>query len=122
MRARWTTEKELAELIQAKAGQGKVVSLTPETALKIAQKLLKAPAPDPHLKSLSFRLEVWSDTGSQIVETLAAAHSYGLIVLVYDAAQGARPKDRLVVRQGTRVIKDSGPPDPDAPRNVVQLR
>ncbi|MBO6759226.1 MAG: hypothetical protein JJ902_23085 [Roseibium sp.] len=30
-------------------------------------------------------------------------------------------RDRLPVRQGIRIVLDSGPPDPDAPQNVVRL-
>ncbi|MEP5623505.1 MAG: hypothetical protein ABJP82_13120 [Hyphomicrobiales bacterium] len=122
MDATWATEIELAELMLAKAEQRKKVVLTPETAQLVAHKLLNSPEPDPYLKSLSFRLESWDRAGAQIVELLAAAHSFGLIKLTYDAALAVRPDDRLMVRQGIRLVLDSGAPEPEGPANVVRLR
>ncbi|MBO6759253.1 MAG: hypothetical protein JJ902_23220 [Roseibium sp.] len=121
MGARWTSVEELAELILARAKDGRTVSLTAETAETVARTLLKTSAPGPHLQSLSFRLEAWDRSGANRIEMLAAAGSYPLIRLVYDAAVLTRPGDRLMVRQGIRVVLDSGPPDPDAPQNVVRL-
>ncbi|WP_420415148.1 hypothetical protein [Roseibium sp.] len=122
MGARWTTEKDLARLIQARAGKGLLVTLTPETADTVARRLLKPDGADPHLKSLSFRLEVWDASGTQFVELLAAASAFGLIKQAYESCRVNRPKDRLLVRQGIRVVLDSGAPDPGGAANVVRLR
>ncbi|MEP1934935.1 MAG: hypothetical protein ABJJ37_26985 [Roseibium sp.] len=122
MSARWTSEKELAGLILAKAGKGETVRLSPETAKLIAHKLLKHNASDPHLKSLGFRLELWDNGGRNVAELLAAAQNYGLIRVIFEKVRMARPNERFLVRQGTRIVLDSGEPDPETPSNVVQLR
>lgn len=88
---------------------------------KIARRLLTPSGADRHLAGLGFRLEVWSPDGRGFLELLAATQSYQLIKLVFDAALKTRPGGRLVVRQGIRVVLDSGPPDPDGAGNVVRL-
>lgn len=122
MCAQWTTEKELARLIGERAAKGKLVTLTPDTAETIARRLSKPQEIDPHLKSLSFRLEVWDASGSTLIELLAASSTFALIKLGYEAALATRRNDRLFVRQGIRVVLDSGEPDPDGGANVVRLR
>lgn len=122
MRAQWTTENELARLIKDRAAQGRLVTLTPDTAEIIARRLLKPQDPDPHLKSLSFRLEAWDGPGANFIELLAASNTFSLIQLVYEAALAGRRGDRLLVRQGIRVVLDSGAPDPGGAANVVRLR
>jgi hypothetical protein len=121
MCADWTTEEELARLIRARAARGRMVTLRPETAERIARRLLTPTGADRHLTGLGFRLEVWSPDGRGFLELLAAAQSYQLIKLVFDAALKTRPGGRLVVRQGIRVVLDSGPPDPGGAGNVVRL-
>lgn len=122
MCAQWATEKELARLIGERASKGRNVTLTPDTAETVARRLMKSHDPDPHLKSLTFRLEVWDASGSTLIELLAASSTFALIKLGYEAALATRRNDRLFVRQGIRVVLDSGSPDPDGAANVVRLR
>lgn len=80
------------------------------------------PEPDQRMTGLGFKPEVWDRDGQNCTDLLAAAYSYALIKVAYDAAVTSRPKDRLLVRQGLRVVLGSGPPDPDKAGNVVALR
>ncbi|WP_420415323.1 hypothetical protein [Roseibium sp.] len=121
MYAQWTTEKDLARLIGERAAKGKNVTLTPDTAETVARRLMKSHDPDPHLKSLTFRLEVWDASGNNLIELLAASSTFALIKLGYEAARATRRNDRLFVRQGIRVVIDSGEPSPGGAENVVRL-
>ncbi len=122
MGAKWTTEKDLARLIQARAASGRTVSMTPQTAELVARRLMAAADTDPHLRSLAFRLEVWDRSGANFVELLAASSTFGLVRNAFEMACQARPAERLLVRQGIRVVLDSGEPDPGGVSNVVRLR
>ncbi|MEO1115491.1 MAG: hypothetical protein AAFY05_24325 [Pseudomonadota bacterium] len=96
--------------------------MTPQTAELVARRLMAAADTDPHLRSLAFRLEVWDREGANFVELLAASSTFGLIQITFEVACKARPSDRLLVRQGIRVVLDSGTPDPGSAANVVRLR
>ncbi|QDG77280.1 hypothetical protein [Labrenzia sp. PHM005] len=77
-------------LIGERASQGKLVTLTPYTAKTVARRMTKSLDPDPHLKSLTFRLEVWDASGNTLIELLATSSTFTLFKLSYEAALATR--------------------------------
>lgn len=57
-----------------------------------------------------FSVELWSDDGEQILETLATAGNFLLARAAYDEAVRRYPRKRLMVRHAARVVIDSGTP------------
>lgn len=59
------------------------------------------------IEDLSFSVEEWTLDGGQLIEVFARASTLPIAVPAYQAAC-ARPKGRVMLRQRTRVIKESG--------------
>jgi hypothetical protein len=73
---------------------------------------------DP-MKGLSHRVELWSDGAVRFYETRAACSSVVTAHAAFDAEHEAAPRNTLMLRQGTYVIRStlSDPP----PGNVVPI-
>jgi hypothetical protein len=56
-----------------------------------------------------FRIDICDDTGNEIVEHLAAGKDFDLAEASYRLAIRSRPYARITLRQGERVLRDSGP-------------
>ena len=52
----------------------------------------------------AFRIDVWDDTGNNLVEHLAGLDDYAMAVAAYWAAVENRSKDKITLRQGARVV------------------
>jgi hypothetical protein len=52
----------------------------------------------------AFRIDVWDGAGDNLVEHLAGLDDYAMAVAAYWAAVGNRPKDKITLRQGIRVV------------------
>jgi hypothetical protein len=52
----------------------------------------------------AFRIDVWDDAGDNLVEHLAGLDDYGMAVAAYWAAVESRPKVKITLRQGIRVV------------------
>jgi hypothetical protein len=52
----------------------------------------------------AFRIDVWDDTGNNLVEHLAGLDDYAMAVAAYRIAVKNRPKDKITLRQGIRVV------------------
>jgi hypothetical protein len=52
----------------------------------------------------AFRIDLWDDAGDNLVEHLAGLDDYGMAVAAYWAAVESRPKDKITLRQGIRVV------------------
>jgi hypothetical protein len=55
----------------------------------------------------AFRVDIW-DTGDAIVEHVAGAHDFQLAEAIYHAATARWPTARITLRQGIRVVRDTG--------------
>jgi hypothetical protein len=55
----------------------------------------------------SFRIDVWDDAGNNIVEHLAGVEDHAMAVAAYWAAVAAKPKEKITLRQGARVVMKS---------------
>jgi hypothetical protein len=55
----------------------------------------------------AFRIDVWDDAGDNLVEHLAGLDDYAMAVVAYSAAVESRPKDKITLRQGIRVVVKS---------------
>jgi hypothetical protein len=53
---------------------------------------------------LPFGSTVWDGAGDNLVEHLAGLDDYGMAVAAYWAAVESRPKDKITLRQGARVV------------------
>jgi len=51
-----------------------------------------------------FRVDIWDDKGDNLVEHLAGLDDYAMAVVAYWAAVENRPKDKITLRQGIRVV------------------
>jgi uncharacterized protein YdaU (DUF1376 family) len=47
---------------------------------------------------------IWDDAGNNVVEHLAGLDDYAMAVVAYWAAVENRPKDKITLRQGIRVV------------------
>jgi hypothetical protein len=52
----------------------------------------------------AFRIDVWDGAGDNLVEHLAGLDDYAMAVAAYWTAIENRPKDRITLRQGARVV------------------
>ena len=52
----------------------------------------------------AFRIDVWDATGDNLIEHLAGVEDYAMAVAAYWAAIQNRPKDKITLRQGARVV------------------
>jgi hypothetical protein len=56
----------------------------------------------------AFRVDIWDDAGNSIVEHVAGADDFQVAEAIYKAAITRWPKARITLRQGIRVVHDSG--------------
>jgi hypothetical protein len=52
----------------------------------------------------AFRIDVWDGATDNLVEHLAGLDNYAMAVAAYSAAVESRPKDKITLRQGARVV------------------
>jgi hypothetical protein len=52
----------------------------------------------------AFRIDAWDGTGNNIVEHLAGLDNHAMAVAAYWAAVAEKPKDKITLRQGARVM------------------
>jgi len=57
---------------------------------------------------MSFRVDIWDDTGDSIVEHVAGADDFMVAQAIYQAAIARWPTARMILRQGIRVVHDTG--------------
>jgi hypothetical protein len=55
----------------------------------------------------AFRIDVWDSSGDGITEHLGGLDDYAMAVAAYWAAIQSRPKDKITLRQGARVVLKS---------------
>ena len=55
----------------------------------------------------TFRVDIWDDTGSSIVEHVAGVDDFEVAVATYWAAVARWPTARITLRQGARVVLES---------------
>jgi hypothetical protein len=55
-----------------------------------------------------FRVDIWDDAGDNIVEHVAGADDFQVAEAIYKAAIARWPMARITLRQGIRVVHDSG--------------
>jgi hypothetical protein len=55
----------------------------------------------------AFRIDVWDSPGDSLTEHLAGLDDYAMAVAAYWAAIQSRPKDKITLRQGARVVLKS---------------
>lgn len=55
----------------------------------------------------AFRIDVWDSSGDSMTEHLAALEDYAMAVAAYWAAVAAKPKEKITLRQGARVVMKS---------------
>ena len=55
----------------------------------------------------TFRIDLWTADGENIVEQLAGVEDFQLALATYRAAVERRPGGTITLRQGARVIEDS---------------
>jgi hypothetical protein len=55
----------------------------------------------------AFRIDVWDSSGDSFSEHLAGLEDYAMAVAAYWAAIQSRPKDKITLRQGARVVLKS---------------
>ena len=56
----------------------------------------------------AFRVDVWDDAGLSIVEHVASVDDFEVADAAYRAAMVRWPKARITLRQGIRVVHDTG--------------
>jgi hypothetical protein len=56
----------------------------------------------------AFRVDVWDDAGVSIVEHVAGVDDFEVAVATYRAAILRWPRARITLRQGARVVHDTG--------------
>lgn len=59
------------------------------------------------LDPMPFSVEEWLPDGSAIVEVLARGSNYPVACGAYQAAVALRPKARIILRNGIRIVADS---------------
>ena len=52
----------------------------------------------------AFRIDVWDSAGNSLTEHLGGLDDYTMAVAAYWAAIQNRPKDKITLRQGARVV------------------
>ena len=52
----------------------------------------------------AFRIDAWDADGNSVVEHLAGLDDHGMAVAAYWAAVTAKPKEKITLRQGARVM------------------
>ena len=62
----------------------------------------------------AFRIDIWDGTTDKLVEHLAGLDDYSMAVAAYSAAVESRPKDRITLRQGARVVLKNWVGEPEA--------
>jgi uncharacterized protein YdaU (DUF1376 family) len=55
----------------------------------------------------AFRIDVWDSSGDSLTEHLAGLEDYAMAVAAYWAAIQSRPRDKITLRQGARVVMKS---------------
>jgi uncharacterized protein YdaU (DUF1376 family) len=55
----------------------------------------------------AFRIDVWDSSGDNLAEHLGGLEDYAMAVAAYWAAIQSRPKDKITLRQGARVVLKS---------------
>ena len=55
----------------------------------------------------AFRIDVWDSSGDNLAEHLAGIEDFAMAVAAYWAAIQNRPKDKITLRQGARVVLKS---------------
>jgi hypothetical protein len=53
----------------------------------------------------AFRIDVWDAAGNNLVEQLAGLDDHMMAIAAYWAAVEARPRDKITLRQGARVVR-----------------
>jgi hypothetical protein len=56
----------------------------------------------------AFRVDIWDDAGNSILEHVAGADDFQVAEAIYKAAIARWPTARITLRQGARVVHDSG--------------
>jgi hypothetical protein len=56
----------------------------------------------------AFRIDIWDDLGGSIVEHVAGVDDFEVAEVTYRAAVARWPMARIMLRQGARVVHDSG--------------
>src|SRR5262245_50693158 len=56
----------------------------------------------------AFRVDIWDDTGNSIVEHVAGVDDFEVAEATYRAAVARWPAARITLRQGIRVVHDTG--------------
>ena len=56
----------------------------------------------------AFRVDIWDDAGDSIVEHVAGADDFEVAEAIYQAAVARWPVARITLRQGIRVVHDTG--------------
>ena len=54
----------------------------------------------------AFRIDVWDDAGTNIVDHLAGSDSYLVAVAAYWAAVEEKPREKITLRQGAGRVKN----------------
>jgi hypothetical protein len=73
----------------------------------------------------AFRIDIWDDTGNSIVEHVAGVDDFEVAEATYRAAVARWPAARITLRQGARVVHDTGlrpRAAPDLPTSVAAMR
>lgn len=96
----------LAVRIGARVLAGKTVHLTPASAMTCHRGLHRLLA-DVQEGGLEFRVDCWTPEGQHIYEALARTSSLSIGTAAYFAAVASHAKDRITLRHGCRLIRDS---------------
>jgi hypothetical protein len=56
----------------------------------------------------AFRIDIWDDTGDSIVEHVAGIDDFEVAEAAYRAAVARWPMGRITLRQGARIVHESG--------------
>jgi hypothetical protein len=55
----------------------------------------------------AFRIDVWDGSGDSLAEHLAGLEDFAMEEAAYGAAIQSRPKDKITLRQGARIVLKS---------------
>jgi hypothetical protein len=56
----------------------------------------------------AFRVDIWDDTGNSIVDHVAGVDDFEVAEATYRAVVVRWPRARITLRQGIRVVHDTG--------------
>jgi hypothetical protein len=70
--------------------------------------LLEKRSPRRRGRAVAFRVDIWDDTGNGIVEHVAGVDDFEVAEATYRAAIARWPAARITLRQGIRVVHDTG--------------